>query len=172
MESRAAGNTDGLVAWQKVYSVVTSPRCINCHTATTHPEQGDDRHRHFANVVRGPEGKGAPALQCVTCHQAANADSTGVPGAPGWHLAPLSMRWQDTNDRPLSSASVCRSLRSQAVDLINHHSEERLVQWAWTPGVRPDGTARALPPLTRDEFVEATRIWVEAGKPCPKGDRR
>jgi hypothetical protein len=90
---------DGLAAWQKVYSVLTSPRCINCHTATNYPQQGDDRHRHFANVIRGPEGRGVPGLNCMSCHQEANADSTGVPGGHNWHLAPLSMRWQDTNDQ-------------------------------------------------------------------------
>ena len=37
---------DGLAAWGQVYSVLTSPRCINCHTATNYPQQGDDRHRH------------------------------------------------------------------------------------------------------------------------------
>src|SRR5690242_12357265 len=71
---------DGLAAWQKVYSVLTSPRCINCHTATNYPQQGDDRHRHFANVIRGPEGWGVPGLNCMSCHQETNADSTGVPG--------------------------------------------------------------------------------------------
>ena len=90
-ESAVPRSAEGLAAWQQVYSVLTSPRCINCHTATNHPQQGDDRHRHFANVVRGPEGKGVPALQCVTCHQESNADSTGVPGGHGWHLAPLSL---------------------------------------------------------------------------------
>ena len=57
---RGEARSDGLAAWQQVYSVLTSPRCINCHTATNHPQQGDDRHRHFANVIRGPEGKGVP----------------------------------------------------------------------------------------------------------------
>jgi mono/diheme cytochrome c family protein len=164
--------SDGLTSWEKVYSVLTSPRCINCHTATTYPQQGDDRHRHFANVVRGLEGKGVPALQCATCHQAANGDSTGVPGANGWHLAPLSMRWQDRNDKPLSSAAVCRSVKSQKVDLIKHHSEEPLVLWAFTPGLRSDGTARTLPPLMHAEFLDATRRWVEAGKPCPTGGQQ
>jgi hypothetical protein len=51
-----AGDTDGLAAWDSVYSVLTYPRCINCHTATNYPEQGDQRRRHFANVIRGPEG--------------------------------------------------------------------------------------------------------------------
>src|SRR5467141_1948131 len=128
---------DGLAAWEQVYSVLTSPRCINCHTATNYPQQGDDRHRHFANVIRGPEGKGVPALQCVTCHQESNADSTGVPGAHGWHLAPLSMSWQDSSEKILSSADVCRAVTDRSKNhgldgpgLVRHHEEEPLVRWA------------------------------------------
>ena len=165
----------GVAAWEQVYSVLTSPRCINCHTATNYPQQGDDRHRHVANVVRGPEGKGVPGLNCAGCHQETNADSTGVPGGHNWHLAPLEMRWQDINDRPLSSAAVCRQLtdrsRNHNLDgpgLLKHHEEEPLVKWAWNPGRRPDGTARTSPPLTHEQFIAATRRWVEAGTPCPK----
>lgn len=167
---------DGLAAWEQVYSVLTSPRCINCHTATNYPHQGDDRHRHFANVVRGPADRGVPALNCVGCHQEANADSTGVPGGPDWHLAPLSMRWQDTNDRALSSAAVCRTVtdksRNENMDgaaLLKHHETAALVLWAWNPGHRPDGTMRSSPPLSHAEFVNATRRWVDAGTPCPRG---
>ena len=170
----AAQRADGLTAWNQIYSVLTSPRCINCHTATSYPQQGDDRHRHFANVIRGPAGKGVPALNCVSCHQHTNADSTGVPGGPDWHLAPLSMRWQDVNDQLLSSAAVCRAVtdrsRNEDMDgpaLLKHHQEAALVLWAWNPGRRPDGSARTLPPLTHPEFVAATRRWVEAGTPCP-----
>jgi hypothetical protein len=165
---------DGLVAWESVYSVLTYPRCLNCHTATTYPQQGDDRHRHVANVVRGPEGKGVPGLHCAGCHGEVNADSTGVPGGPNWHLAPLSMQWQTTTDQPMSSAEVCRAVTDRAKNhgldrpgLLKHHEEEPLVLWAWKPGNRPDGSTRALPPLTHAEFVTATRRWVEAGMPCP-----
>jgi hypothetical protein len=167
--------SEGLAAWQQIYSVLASPRCINCHTATNYPQQGDDRHRHVANVIRGPEGKGVPGLNCVSCHQTENADSTGVPGGHNWHLAPLSMRWQDTNDQPLSSAAVCRAVtdreKNHGLDgagLLKHHEEEPLVLWAWSPGRRPDGTMRTLPPLTHAAFVAATRTWVEAGTPCPR----
>ena len=166
---------EGLAAWQQVYSVLTSPRCINCHTATSHPQQGDDRHRHFANVVRGSDGMGVPALQCVTCHQGSNADSTGVPGGHHWHLAPLSMQWQDLNDKVLSSAEVCRAVIDRSKNsnldgqgLLKHHEEEPLVLWAFQPGRRIDGTPRTLPPLTHEQFVAATRTWVEAGTPCPQ----
>lgn len=166
----------GLAAWTQVYSVLTHPRCINCHTATNYPQQGDDRHRHVANVVRGPEGKGVPGLNCASCHQETNADSTGVPGGHNWHLAPLEMRWQDTNDQPLSSAAVCSQItdrkRNHNLDgpgLLKHHEEEALVKWVWNPGRRPDGSARTLPPLTHEQFIAATRQWVEAGTPCPPG---
>jgi hypothetical protein len=115
-------------------------------------------------------------LNCEGCHQEVNADSTGVPGGPGWHLAPLSMRWQDTNDRPLSSAAVCRAVTDRSRnenmdgrDLLKHHEQAALVLWAWNPGRRPDGTMRTLPPLTHAQFVAATRTWVDAGTPCPRG---
>jgi len=126
--------------------------------------------------VRGPEGKGVPGLSCAGCHQETNADSTGVPGGHNWHLAPLSMQWQDTNDRPLSSAAVCRAVTDRTKNhnldgpaLLKHHEEEALVKWAWNPGRRPDGSMRTLPPMTHEEFVAATRRWVEAGTPCPAG---
>ena len=171
----SANRADGLAAWEQVYSVLISPRCINCHTATNYPQQGDNRERHFANVVRGgPEGKGVPGLNCVSCHQQSNADSTGVPGNPNWHLAPLSMKWQDLNDNPLSSAAVCRAVTDRSKNhnldgpgLLKHHAEDSLVLWAWNPGRRPDGSIRTLPPLSHEQFAAATRRWVEAGTPCP-----
>lgn len=174
--SRAeSANSDGLAAWQQVYSVLISPRCINCHTATNYPQQGDNRERHFANVVRGPGGTGVAGFRCVACHQKENADSTGVPGNPNWHLAPLSMKWQDSNDQPLSSAEVCRAITDRARNgnmdgpkLLHHNSDDALVKWAWAPGLRPDGSVRTLLPLTHDEFAAATKQWVEAGMPCPK----
>jgi len=169
------GREAGLAAWEHLYSVLTHPRCINCHTATNYPQQGDDRHRHLFNVVRGPGGKGVPALNCATCHQGANADSTGVPGAHNWHLAPLSMKWQNGNDEILSSAEVCQSLTNRSKNdnldgagILRHHQQEPLVLWAFKPGLRRDGTARSLPPLTHEEFVAATRTWIAAGMPCPQ----
>src|ERR1044072_3300136 len=159
-----ANRADRLPGWEQVYTVLTHPRCINCHTATSYPQQGDDRRRHFANVLRGPEGKGVAGLNCATCHQESNADSTGVPGGHNWHLAPLSMRWQDANDRPLSSAAVCRAVTDRSKNhnldgpgLLKHHEEEALVLWAFTPGKRPDGTMRTIPPLRHEEVVAATR---------------
>jgi len=173
----ACGRTskaDGLAAWSDVYAVLVSPRCLDCHTATSFPEQGDDRHRHFAHVTRGPDGRGVPGFTCAGCHQEGNSDSTGVPGAHGWHLAPLAMRWQDEAGTAMASGDVCRAITDRSKNagldgdgLVKHHETEPLVLWAWSPGVRPDGTARSVPPMTHDAFVRATRRWVAAGTPCP-----
>jgi len=164
----------GLAAWEQVYSVLSNPRCINCHTATNYPQQGDDRQRHLFNVVRGPGGKGVPGLNCATCHQSANA-STGLPGAHDWHLAPLSMKWQDTSDNILPSGDVCQSLTDHSKNgglggpgILRHHQQEALVLWAFQPGRRRDGTERSPPPLTHEQFVTATRTWIDAGMPCPQ----
>jgi mono/diheme cytochrome c family protein len=34
----ASKRADGLAAWRQIYSVLTNPRCINCHTATNYPQ--------------------------------------------------------------------------------------------------------------------------------------
>jgi hypothetical protein len=168
---------DGMAAWREVYSVLTHPRCLNCHTAGDYPQQGDTRERHLINVVRGPKGEGVPGLNCNSCHQQANDEATGVPGSAGWHLAPASMAWQDVEDRVLSSAQVCRTLTDRSKNhnmdgpaLLKHHAEDALVGWAWQPGVDLAGKPRTTPPLTRAQFVEATRQWVGAGTPCPAAD--
>ena len=56
----------GTKEWQAIYSVLTSPRCMNCHPVASpklplflglfpqdYPRQGDDRHPHYYSVVRG-----------------------------------------------------------------------------------------------------------------------
>jgi len=85
------------------------------------------------------------------------------------------MKWQDRSDQILSSAEVCRAVTDRSKNhnldgsgLLKHHTEEPLVLWAWHPGRRPDGRLRTVPPLTHEQFVEATRRWVEAGMPCPQ----
>ena len=61
----AEPTTRGTKAWRAIYSVLTSPRCINCHPVSSklpplgglfpqdYPRQGDDRHPHYFTVLRG-----------------------------------------------------------------------------------------------------------------------
>jgi hypothetical protein len=70
-----------LRAFREVASVLTSPRCLNCHVPDDGPLQGDDDHPHFMNVKRGADGKGSAALRCFACHQTENA--AVLHGPPG-----------------------------------------------------------------------------------------
>jgi cytochrome c553 len=155
---------DGRAAFAQVATVMQSPRCMNCHPRADRPSQGDDRQVHAMNVQRGPADRGLPAMNCVTCHQSRNNDRARVPGAPHWHLAPVSMGW--TN---LSVGDLCRTLLDRSKngnrsvsDLVKHMTTDPLVLWAWEPGV-----GRSPPSVPRDEFKMVLELWAAAGAPCP-----
>lgn len=146
-----------------VYEVLTHPRCLNCHTETNFPRQGDERRRHDQLVVRGVANHGAPTLQCSACHQDHNALDGSVPGAPHWGLAPLGMAWENRN-----ATEVCTVLKDTSKngnrsidDLIAHMDEDALVLWGWNPG-----GDRSTPPLSHPDFMAALRAWADAGAPC------
>jgi hypothetical protein len=166
-QPRSAQETSAALFGQMA-TVLKSPRCMNCHTSTGFPRQGDDRHRHIMNVMRGAEDRGAPGLHCNACHQSQNEVASGVPGAPDWHLAPLRMGWEG-----LSTAELCLALMDPAragmkpQQFVAHFSTG-LVRWAWTPGANAHGVARSVPPIPHDHFVEITKRWVETGAECPK----
>lgn len=149
--------------FQPLYDVLTHPRCLNCHTNTEFPRQGDERKRHAQLVVRGPDNHGAETLQCSACHQDKNVADDAVPGAPHWALAPLSMGWEGLNAVELCQAVKDRRKNGDRSldDLFHHMSEDALVLWGWSPG-----KGRTLPPLSQPEFVQALQAWVDAGGPC------
>lgn len=160
--AQAAPEKDKL--FDPVASVVMSPRCINCHQAEA-PRQKDKGVIHAQQVVRGKDGHGSAVLQCAACHQASNTAQGKVPGAPNWHLAPLSMRWQGL-DKP----AVCRQMRDPARNgnrktgeqVIEHMKTDPLVLWAWNPGAN-----RSTPTLSHEEFLRVLQQWADAGMPCP-----
>ncbi|OHX14482.1 hypothetical protein [Chromobacterium sphagni] len=152
-------------AFGEVAKVLQSPRCMNCHTITDFPRQGDDRHPHAQLIKRGPDNMGTPSLMCMACHQAANSADGLVPGAPNWHLAPLSMGWEG-----LSAGQMCRRLVDKTRNgnrdtpaLVAHMTADPLVQWAWHPGA-----GRTLPPLSQQDFHEVVRRWADNGAYCPR----
>ncbi|TLY58418.1 MAG: hypothetical protein E6K48_13510 [Gammaproteobacteria bacterium] len=153
--------------FEKMVPVLMHPRCLNCHSRADFPRQGDDRHRHTMNVSRGPDDHGAPALQCKTCHQAANQPASGVPGAPDWHLAPLRMAWEG-----LSAGELCRALLDpqrggMPPEKLVAHLNTALVRWAWAPGTNAQGAPRSTPPLSHEALVEVARQWLASGSECP-----
>ena len=93
----------------EVGKVLTHPRCVNCHPAGDRPRQGDVRRLHQPPVARGDDGFGLPAMRCPICHQAANFEPAGVPGNPGWHLAPHEMGWESK-----TLAQICEQIKDPA----------------------------------------------------------
>lgn len=153
----------GNALFEPIYEVLTHPRCLNCHTRTDFPRQGDERRRHDQLVMRGPDDHGVPTLQCSACHQDHNVVDGAVPGAPHWGLAPLSMAWEDLNAQQLCEVLKDRSRNGDRdlAALLAHMSDDPLVLWGWSPG----GT-RSLPPLDHATFVKALMTWIDAGAPC------
>ncbi len=91
-------------AFESIVPVLRHPRCINCHSTGDFPRQGDDSHRHTMEIRRGPDGQGANAVKCSTCHQDHNLAGLHMPpGAPDWHLPSpaMPMIWQGLTDRQL-----------------------------------------------------------------------
>src|ERR1700754_2273616 len=74
-----------VAAFMKVYQVLMSPRCMNCHPAGDMPLQGDDSHLHTMSPNRGKDGHGLYAMKCANCHQPANT--------PGAHKPPGNPKW-------------------------------------------------------------------------------
>lgn len=166
MRSQSTRAARSAALFDRMAVVLQSPRCMNCHTDTQYPRQGDDRHRHTMHVARGPEGFGAPGLHCDTCHRGAN-QVNGVPGAVGWHLAPLRMGWEG-----LTVPELCRALRdprrgNMPPSELVAHFKTPLILWAWKPGIDLDGRARATPPIPYAKFMALTREWIATGAACP-----
>ena len=145
--------------------VIQSPRCLNCHPVGERPTQGSDMHPHSPLVVRGPDDKGAVGMRCTTCHQDANFESSGVPGNPKWHMAPLGMAWQHH-----TLAQICVQMKDPArnggrslAQILDHSANDSLVGWGWHPG-----GSREPAPGTQAQFGALIAAWIDTGAACPR----
>jgi hypothetical protein len=64
----------------------------------------------------------ARSMRCSICHQAANFERAGVPGNPGWHLAPHEMGWEGK-----TLEQICEQIKDPArnggrslEDIVHH----------------------------------------------------
>ncbi len=153
--------------FMEIAPVFQHRRCMNCHVLSPFPRQGENGRRHMMSIAAGDGGRGSPGLPCTTCHRGSNSPS-GVPGAEGWHLAPLKMGWEG-----LSAGEICRALRDPARSgmtphqLIQHLTHDKLVLWAWQGSRDLAGKARSTPPLSHAAFLDGIRRWLAAGGGCP-----
>lgn len=160
VEAQAIGNEP----YDVVVSVLTSPRCSNCHPSDNIPRQRDDQVPHILNVTRGEDNHGGPVQTCDTCHHEENNPYSNVPGAPHWGLAPASMGWHGLPDAEVAAALLdpAKNGGRSHEDLLHHMSEDALVLWAWDPG-----EGRTPPPVPHAEFIAALDAWLAAGAPIP-----
>jgi hypothetical protein len=160
----------GLAEWDKIYAVLSHPRCANCHVSDDRPRWSGAHYGktrvHGFNVQRGPDGLGNPGLHCTACHFSSNSRTLhGPPGAADWRLAPVEMAWWQR-----SSAEVCAQIKTptDSFDIGNrdkvreHMLDTPLVTWGWAPG-----PGREPAPGSPQETFDAIEKWVAAGAPCP-----
>ena len=168
-QSELNQSTADNIAFTKMMDVLTHKRCMNCHPDGDRPRQGEDSHIHNFNVMRGPDDQGVAALKCETCHQEENNLYSGVPGAPHWGLAPRSMAWEG-----LSRVEIARSMLNpknnggkSLEETVKHLTEDKLVLWAWEPGLDDEGMPREKPPVSKEDFIAAVKAWAAAGAKIP-----
>ncbi len=168
---------DGLVAWDNIHTVVTHPRCLNCHVGADNvPLWGTaaapDRIHGMA-VNAGQSRIGAETMACSACHQKSTRPNTVPHAAPhsgmDWRLAPVEFQWTNR-----SSAEICAQMRDparnggrDAARLIDHilHDAELVgfITWSFDPGAGRDPAPGSL-----QAHLEDMAVWTAAGMPCPE----
>ena len=162
----ASDRQQSLAAFEQIARVMRSPRCMNCHTATDYPRQGNERRRHDQSVARGDDDRGVAPVRCFACHQEQNAADGYVPGATQWHLAPRGMSWEQAHgDKDLCQGLLdkTRNGNREPRGIVIHMQNDPLVQWAWAPG-----RGRTPPPIDQDSFHALLQLWEAKGAACPE----
>lgn len=168
---------EGLAAFQRIYEVVSHPRCANCHVGADNipmwsgPSYGRTRP-HGMNITAGDSRIGVETVMCSTCHRT-TGHLTSAPHAPphfgiDWQLAPVEFEWFGK-----TALEICEQLKDPARNggrdwegLVDHllmdAGHRGPVLWGWSPG----GT-RAPAPYSLQQHVNDMAIWGVAGQPCP-----
>lgn len=167
--AQSGNSADSAALFLQINRVLSHPRCLNCHPKDDSPRQGMEQRVHSPPMTRGPRDHGPDGQPCAACHQVENYDASKVPGAPTWHLAPISMAWQDK-----SAGEICRAMLDRNRNgnksleaTVRHLTEDKLVAWGWAPGVDVRGNPREPVPIPKAEFDRLVRAWAASGAACP-----
>ncbi|HEY8733917.1 MAG TPA: hypothetical protein VIL90_05080, partial [Puia sp.] len=160
-------SAESVKAFMRVYKVLMSPRCMNCHPAGDAPLQGDDSHIHTMNVQRGKDGTGLYAVKCSNCHQPANISGPHTPpGNPKWKLPPADMKMVFQGKTPRQLAIQIMNYNQNGhknKEQLLEHARDTLVKAGWNMG-----EGRIPPPIAYDAFVAAWDKWINNGGYAPK----
>ncbi len=160
-------SVESVKAFMQVYSVLMSPRCMNCHPSGDVPLQGDDSRLHAMLPQRGKDGKGVYAMKCANCHQPTNLDGAAKPpGHPGWHLPPANMKMIFEGRTPYQLAKQLvnpKTNGNKTLKQLMDHADDGLVKAGWNMG-----EGRKPPPMSHEEFKKAWITWISKGAYAPK----
>ena len=169
----AAGAQDaGSQAWERIFAVVSHPRCTNCHVGERGRPAWDtlgygENRLHGMNIAAGESRIGAETIPCRTCHIGAAGPNNVPHAAPqiddAWRLPPVELAW-----RGKSSAEVCAQLRDpetndgfDVAELAEHVRTSEFVRFGFEPG-----GGRIPAPTSAEELARDIEIWGAAGLPC------
>jgi hypothetical protein len=159
-------SVESVKAFMKVYTVLMSPGCMNCHPAGDAPLQGLDGHPHTMNVQRGKDGAGLYAAKCSNCHQPVNTPGLHMPpGNPKWQLPPENMKMVFQGRTPHQLA-----LQIMDYNLNGHKNKEQLIEHARDTLVKAGwdlGEGRIQPPMSYSAFVNVWDTWINKGGYAP-----
>ncbi len=165
-EIKKKDSVASIAAFEKVYSVLMHPRCMNCHPDGDVPLQGDESRIHNMLPQRGPDGKGILTMKCANCHGAVGVPGDATPpGNPHWHLPPADMKmiFQGRSARELALQLVNPEMNGhKSMEELRLHAEDTLVKSGWNMG-----GDRELPPLSYQEFTKAWYEWIDTGAYAP-----
>ncbi|RYF96974.1 MAG: hypothetical protein EOO00_01370 [Chitinophagaceae bacterium] len=154
-------------AFMKVYDVLMSPRCMNCHPSGDVPLQGDNSTLHTMLPKRGKDGKGVYAMKCSNCHQPTKIEGLNKPPShPDWHLPPANMKmvFQGRTPEQLAKQLTNRKTNgNKTMEQLIAHADDGLIKVGWDMG-----EGRTPPPLTHAEFKKAWITWISTGAYAPR----
>jgi len=166
-DDMSSDSVKSVAAFMKVYKVLMSPRCMNCHPAGDQPLQGDDSHVHTMNVQRGKDGTGVYALKCTNCHQPTNTPGVNTPpGNPKWQLPPSDMKMVFQGKTPRQLALQIMNYNQNGhknKKQLLEHARDTLVKAGWHMG-----EGRMPPSLSYNNFLIAWDTWINNGAYAPK----
>jgi hypothetical protein len=172
----------GLLAFDRIYEVVSHPRCANCHVGPDNVPMwfgGADgpARPHGMNINAGQSRIGVETIVCSTCHRTRPDDLTlspettpHLPPSAGldWQLAPVDFEWFGN-----SKSEICAQLSDPdrnggrdwmglAEHLVDDAGHIGFVLWGWNPGGN-----REPAPYSLQAHLDDVLAWGVAGQPCP-----
>jgi hypothetical protein len=163
---------EGVAAWERVFDVLSHPRCSNCHVGPRGVPMWEGLSfgkgkAHGMGVIADESRIGAESIPCRTCHVTAAGRDLASPAPPqiddAWRLPPVEHGW-----RGKDKLALCMQFRDpelndgqEIADIVEHLESSAFVAWGFAPG-----RGRLAPQGSVAQLVSELKAWEAAGTPC------